>query len=428
MTGTPPRRDFRARFVDPDTGKTKYVSLTHKGLTTADGRRTWAVAKSKALAARRVAIELGARLRSRTDLATAVEQYLARCAYEHRKATIESYTRSLGLLTAWAKRERIEIVEQIDPPALVRLRDHLVARRRRDGERLAASSVNHDLRAISTAMRSFRRRGYCPSLTRDEITDNLRRVPEPRPAPAPLTPNECAKLLEACIRHDVATFDLTRKEHAKYPSAKSLGLTRRYAPVSPLILFLLLSGARAGEAFGLRWASVDLTERDGFGNETGVVRLPPELTKTRTGRDIDLTVAPGLRALLLAMTLRRGSDGFVFGGRKPLKKSRARADMRRVVSKFEAPEFSPQRLRQTAAAYLVNSAGIFGSASIYRSCAQLGHSPDVASRAYLDVIRGVPREARTIEAAMRVERQVAAIVALARGADPASIEFDRGAA
>jgi hypothetical protein len=68
-------------------------------------------------------------------------------------------------------------------------------------------------------------------------------------------------------------------------------------------------------------------------------------------------------------------------------------------------------LRATCGTYLTNAPGIFGAASAYRSAKQLGHSVAVAQRHYLGLIRGIPRDARTLEQAMQIEDPVKRIVA-----------------
>ena len=50
------------------------------------------------------------------------------------------------------------------------------------------------------------------------------------------------------------------------------------------------------------------------------------------------------------------------------------------------------------------------TASAYRSAKQLGHSVSIAERHYVDVMRGIPRDARTLEAAMQIEAQMAAVI------------------
>lgn len=49
---------------------------------------------------------------------------------------------------------------------------------------------------------------------------------------------------------------------------------------------------------------------------------------------------------------------------------------------------------------------------------QLGHSVQVAEKHYLGLVRGIPRDARTLEAAMQVEDVVAKVIAGAGGAVP----------
>lgn len=81
---------------------------------------------------------------------------------------------------------------------------------------------------------------------------------------------------------------------------------------------------------------------------------------------------------------------------------------------MNAPEGSNfQALRRTCGTYLTNAPGIFGSASAYRSAKQLGHSVQVAEKYYVDVARGIRREARTLEAAMQIEEQMKKVIAAA---------------
>src|SRR5262245_52194540 len=51
---------WRARFEDPDTGRTTKITLDPMALSTAEARRDWAIRKSKALARRRMELETGA--------------------------------------------------------------------------------------------------------------------------------------------------------------------------------------------------------------------------------------------------------------------------------------------------------------------------------------------------------------------------------
>jgi len=130
-----------------------------------------------------------------------------------------------------------------------------------------------------------------------------------------------------------------------------------------------------------------------------------------------LEVSPALRRLLSAQKLRTGGKaGSVFG----LTRGTATAAQKRLEAEYGAPPGSGwQALRRTCGVFLTNAPGIFGAASAYRSAKQLGHSVQVAERHYLDVMRGIPPTARTLESAMQVEAQIERIIA-AVGARPAT--------
>jgi hypothetical protein len=83
-------------------------------------------------------------------------------------------------------------------------------------------------------------------------------------------------------------------------------------------------------------------------------------------------------------------------------------------------------LRQTCGTYLTNAPGIFGAASAYRSAKQLGHSVAVAERHYVGLVRGIPRDARTLEGAMQVEAQVKRAIAAASAVHGTDARVDAG--
>lgn len=130
---------------------------------------------------------------------------------------------------------------------------------------------------------------------------------------------------------------------------------------------------------------------------------PPTATKTKRYRTIGLEVCPALRSLLVAMKLKSGGDGYVFGGKTQLLHTRVESGRKRLLRDYGAPRFSWQNLRQTTGTFLTNAPGIYGAASVFMSARQLGHSVAVAERHYLGVVRGIPREARTLESAMQIE-------------------------
>ena len=111
--------------------------------------------------------------------------------------------------------------------------------------------------------------------------------------------------------------------------------------------------------------------------------------------------------MLAAMRLQNRS-GSVFGRTSGSAYSAAA----RLQKEFGAPDgIGWQVLRRSCGTYLTNASGIFGGSSAYLSAKQLGHSVQVAERHYLGVMRGIRRDAQTLEAAMQIEKQMAKIVA-----------------
>ena len=66
-------RSWRARWTDPDTQRLVKVTLDPEAIRTEEARRDWAVAKSKAIAKRRMALEAGAPQATGTALADALD-------------------------------------------------------------------------------------------------------------------------------------------------------------------------------------------------------------------------------------------------------------------------------------------------------------------------------------------------------------------
>jgi integrase len=173
---------------------------------------------------------------------------------------------------------------------------------------------------------------------------------------------------------------------------------------------------RLGEIVDLDWRQVDLEALDHEGRAVGEIRLTAA-TKTSRARDVGLEVSPALRRLLATMKLRSGGTGSVFG----LTRAAVQAAELRLRRDYGAPAGCGwQALRRTCGTFLTNAPGIYGSASAYRSARQLGHSVTVAEKHYLGLVRGIPLEARTLENAMQIETQLAAVVE-AVGARPAAV-------
>ncbi|HEX4341329.1 MAG TPA: hypothetical protein VH062_35720 [Polyangiaceae bacterium] len=406
----PERRiGWRARYVDPDTGRTVKETL-EPILTTAEARDEWAVRKSKALAKRRLELDGGAPRATGTGLTAAVDQYFT----DHpqlRGSTLALYRGVADKLVEWAGKNAVRTADELTREKLVafrasrlRVKLHAPANGKRRGSReetpkpRAPATINIELRAVRAILGYLRKAGLAARISTDDLRDGLERLDAPTERLETMKPAELQKLLDAALNHDAAVFKATREEHA---GNSSPGSTLRYPAAAPFVAFVLLTGMRLAEALELQWRQVDL-------DEPGQIALTTA-TKTHRPRDVVLEVSPALHAMLTAMQKRgdgkpRGSSS-VFG----LSRGEARAAERRLIGEFEAPDFGWQVLRQTCGSYLTNAPGIFGAASAYRSAKQLGHSVAVAEKHYIGLVRGIASTAKTLEAAMQIEKQLKAI-------------------
>lgn len=416
----PARRiGWRAQYIDPDSGVTVRETLPG-ALTTAELREDWAVRKSKALAMRRLELESGATPKTGTSFDDAIDRYFRDHA-NLRPRTLNGYRDAAKKLRAFAKRTGLRSADDLTGPRLLAFRAELVRERRhaqaKGGRRGARKetdaarspwTINRELRAVRTVLGYLRKAGLLPRITGDALSDSLARLPVGVERIDYRKPRELQTLLDAALRHDADTFAATREEHA---GKRPPGSTLRYTPIAPLVAAALITGMRAGELLALDWRHVDLEALDHDGNAVGEIHVTAA-SKTKRARTVGLEVSPSLRAMLAAMHLAAGrpQTGSVFG----LTAGEADAAIGRLVAEYGAPAgCNFQALRRTCGTYLTNAPGIFGAASAYRSAKQLGHSVAVAERHYVDVMRGIPREARTLEAAMQIEKHMARVTVAA---------------
>lgn len=406
---------WRARYTDPDTGRVVKQRLDPIALRTAEARHDWAVRKAKANAKRRIELEGGAHRATGTGLEKALASYFD----DHpglRTATLEVYRAAIDKLKVWAGRSGLSSADDLTGPKLVAFRAELVkekkrVRRRggRRGERASVDAhrsphtVNRELRAVGTVLSYVRRLGLLPRLSTDDLRDGLQKLKVSVERVDYRKPHELQKLLEAALRHDADTFTATRQELA---GLRPVGSTARHKPIAPFVAAAVLTGARFGELVDLDWKNVDLEALDNEGRTVGEIYITGA-SKTHRARTIGLEVSPALRKLLAALHVKSGGRGSVFG----LTRGEAIAAEKRLVAGYAAPSGSNwQALRRTCGTYLTNAPGVFGASSAYRSAKQLGHSVMVAEKHYVDVARGIPRDARTLEAAMQIEGQVKKII------------------
>lgn len=419
---------WRAHYIDPETGREKAETLD-AALSTKEARTTWAKQKSAELAIARIEAAKAKPAEPSgpepLPIETAIAEYEATARHRLRKNTLSSYALAFGFLRAWSTEAKIETLAQLTPAALGSLRDYLIRLPKRSSAKGAGRggkkaiealrspvSTNQAFRSLKALFNDWRTRGLLPALHRDDISDALKALPINRDDPPFLRPAQLRALLAAALRHDAATYAETRDEHA---GKRARGSTKRYEPIAPFLVFLLLTGMRRGEALALEWRMIDLDALDHEGRTVGEIRLPSEIIKTKKARTVGLEVSPALRTLLAAMKLRNPKTTRVFGYSETL----VQAARKRLLQDFGAPAFDWQALRSTCATYLTNAPGIFGAATVFMSAKQLGHSVVVAEKHYLGVHRGIPRNARTLEAAMQIEKDLARVLA-ARSAPAAA--------
>jgi integrase len=308
-------------------------------------------------------------------------------------------------------------VDDLDRRKLMRFREQIVNQpkyhnaawggrgaKRTNGERRSAHSINRELRAVGTCLRYLIDADLFAKLTHDDVRRCCKPLKVSSDRKEFLRPAKMRKLLTAALRHDADTFKITRAEHA---GDAPEGSTPKYAPVAPLVVFVGLSGCRFGEAIDLTWDRVDLDALDAAGKAVGEIYIDSS-SKTAKARTIGLEVSPALRKLLAAQRVKTGGKGSVFG----LTRDEADAAMKRLKAEYGAPDAAGwQMLRRTTATYLCNAVGIYGAASPFMESRQLGHSVIVAEKHYAGLLRGIPIEAKTLEAAMQIETQAAQVIA-----------------
>ncbi len=385
---------WRVRFIDPDEGKTVRKTLD-RTLTTKADREDYCVKLSERLGARRLELEHGAVRATGTPLETAEKRFYASLV-KKRERTAETYREGTDRFLRWAKENRVRTCDDLTRGRVIAFREWLLA------EDVAAATFNKRLRGVKRMLAYLIDADLCPKLDHADLK-RIKQEDAPTELREFLTPAKVRKLLEACERHDAATYALTREEKAE---GKTEGSTPRYQPISGFALFVLLTGCRLNEAVGLDWADVDLDALDHSGKATGQFQIRAAASKTRKPRTVSLSVSPALRRLIAAQKLRTGGRLKVWD----VTEDGAIKGMRRLRKTYGAPaNFTWQSCRRTTSTFLVNSPGIFGSASAYMAAKQLGHSVTVMERSYSGLVHGIPA-LRNLESVMGIKEHAARIV------------------
>lgn len=352
------------RYRHPTTGRWIDLNLTEAGMTTERARREWARWQSGQLAANRGAKLMG-RAHGITTLAQAVNAYLEDCGARNlRPGTLRHYEATLRSLEGWLA-NRVKHVEEITPGMLWLYRTAALK------QGAAPNTVNSHFSRIHAALQWWRKAELVPLLNSDHINDACKWVQVDRPAPLILTSEDIRAVLDHALR-------------------------RRDPWAGSVFSVALLLGVRAGELARL--------SREQFfpgAPPAGELRLGVE-TKTRRPRVIDLAVSPVALRILKAIPNR---GPFLLGGPRAISKGKLWG-IQKELQTHGAATWTWQNLRQTCGSWLANAPGIWGAASIYRTAAQLGHTVSVAEKHYLNVVRGISPEARSLEEAMGVAAEL----------------------
>lgn len=422
----PARRiGWRARYTDPDTGKTCKPTLPEPDARDIDTRAAWAGDKSDWIAQRRAELAAGAIPSTGSALDKTIEHYFTDNAHLD-PDTLKKKRAVMRKLIAWATRVKITKADDLTQPALMSFRSVLLNEKKRKakpggkrgeyvntGDKLSVRAINHNIGETVTVLRYLRKKRLLARVTYEDIEISLAKERPPRKKPDFMKPAACRKLLVSALEHDQETHAMTRAE-ARGDGAP--GSTHVHDPIASYVLFMLLTGMRSEEGLACEWSWIDLEAPDENGQPVGEIVVPHLKRNSAGERQVRLDVSRTLRDLLSAMQpepkLRKGS---VFN----LTEGEARAALERLQDGNEKTKRDPvdecwQSMRRTCSTYLVNAPSIFIAASAHLAAAQLGHSVQVAQKDYTGLVR-ISRDARTLEAAMQIDAEADRIVAEQQG-------------
>jgi integrase len=411
------RLGWRLQYRDPDSKKTVREALGERGRTD-KMREARAVAKSAEIQKRLLELEAGATRARGVTVEDAIALYFAEQPTLSVRSRLD-YGAAAKKFVAFAKQRRLVSLDHLTRPLLFSFAAEIRGETKRrvtvggkrgahspTAEARSAETINGELRKVRTVLEYLRKVELLPRITGDHLRDAFERVRPPVKRVQFLSRLACQQLLWAALRHDEASFRETRDEHR---GKGQRGTTRRYQPVAPYVALVLLTGGRKSEALGIEWQHVDLDARDYQGRAVGEIHLFHEVAKGERARTVGLDISPMLRTMLAAMHLRSGGRGSVFG---ELTEHIVASAMRRMRDEFGAPRaFTWQALRRTCDTFGTNAPGIFGAASAYQSSRRIRHSVTVAQKDYLGLVRDIPPDVRSLEAAMQIEESMRAIIA-----------------
>lgn len=360
---------------------------------------------------------------------------------ELRKSTRTDYMSAIKMFTRWCTESKTTL-DTLDVDRLRKFRSwcydqpmrrQMTGHKRgiqeaREGSRRSPWTINSDLSGASIFLHFCLRMKYLPLIAMDEIEYGLERYDTEPVAIDYMRPAQLKVLLVAAERHDAECFEMTREEKARGKK----GGTLRYTSIMPLIIGAILSGMRLAELCLVTFKThLNLYATDFDDNEVGEFKLKAHETKTKRARDVTFEVSPILKRLVEVLDRLHSGKGTVFG----VTKDEAETAMRRLRDEFGAPKnFSWQLLRKTCDTYLNCAPGIYGARAGLFAPAQIGgsafaaaaesgdrqgHTQKVARDFYIKIVKGMPKDATTLEAAMGLESVIKAYIdGLERSLDP----------
>lgn len=403
-----------ARWFDPVTGKAQEVSLNRLGKKSSKSRVKWAKDKSAEIQAVRAARKGGKTVQTPVD--KAFKEVLDAGLQEWRSNTYDLYDRARRLFEEWCAKQGIKFIQDITAAHLSQFRAALIIQPKREprrqgkrGQRVANGKLrsprsNNTLINSTRALLShLRRRDLTPHLTGEIIIDRLPFMRTDRPLPKFFKVDQIKALMAAVDKHDSELDD---------------GLGHHRYPIGDFVRLVLLTGLRRAEAVKLQWTDIDFSEQ--------LIRLPHPAGKGGISRLITLAETPSLLTLLRTRKKNAGgADPWVFsvthtnGNRIRYEQLTVDTveERRKCIRDDYGFHFGWHDLRRTCGTFLANAAGIYGSASVFKTAARLGHTVQVAQQRYYGQT-SVWEGARTLEQAMglepmpkRIDQAVSEIVA-----------------
>lgn len=396
------RGNLIARWIDPFTGGQKQVSLTKEhGIETKEQAGDWIEKQSEKLHEDRKR----ARKRLRGGLArkpwVEVEvDYLAHLASRLGENAATSRRRSLLAWQTWLKTQPYcRCGADLTLAGLESF--HLYLANWKDqkrhkgkyanaGKPVSAATRNH-YRANTVALLNWaRRKGYLV-VTGDDIKDSLPKFKDIRRRPRTVAAESLRAILDEAASMDSLKHFSSRKDKGAYSGEQPSSTAGHvYEPMGPLVLLLMLSGMRLGEALHLRWKSVDLRFKNVRVEADPATGWKP---KTSAEREITLVNSPALLKLLRTLKKHAGRGLYVIPGHQPdIPRNFHRPSWDRLVAAAGATDITPKHLRSTWVTALAHARG---GPSAHELSELAGHGVQVAANHY--VARAYARPGKTVE-------------------------------